>query len=105
MNLFFLGFLAACGGKDGDSGHDDDHDFEEQPVADGEPDLANGESVYNSSCTGCHNSNGVDIVAMAAGLSDEELAGVITNGVGSMPPQGFLSENDVRDVIAYIRTQ
>ena len=105
MYFVFLSILVACGGKDSDSGHDHDHDVEEQNVADGEPDLANGESIYNTSCSGCHNSNGVDIIAISADLSDEALAGVIVNGVGSMPPQAFLSDNDVRDVIAYIRTQ
>lgn len=105
MHLFFMGFLAACGGKDSDSGHDHDHDVTEQEVAEGEPDLSNGEAVYNTSCSGCHNSNGIDIIAKSAGLSDEELAGVIANGVGSMPPQSFLSETDIRDVVAYIRTQ
>ena len=54
---------------------------------------------------GCHASNGVDIIAESAGLTDEQLAGVISDGVGGMPPQAGLSDTDVRDVIGYIRAQ
>ena len=53
----------------------------------------------------CHNSNGIDIVTKSGGLSDEELAGIIQDGFGSMTPQTQLSREDVRDVIAYIRSQ
>ena len=103
MQYLFFALLAACSGKDGDSGHDHDHDGEE--IADGEPDLVNGEAIYSTNCMGCHASNGVDIIAESAGLSDGQLSGVITDGVGGMPPQAGLSDTDVRDVIGYIRTQ
>ena len=103
MQYLFFALLTACSGKDGDSGHD--HDHEEHEVADGEPDLVNGESIYSTNCMGCHASNGVDIISESAGLTDEQLAGVISEGVGGMPPQAGLSDTDVRDVIGYIRAQ
>lgn len=103
MHFLFFTLLAACSGKDGDSGHD--HDHEETELADGEADLVNGESIYSTSCMGCHGTNGTDIVAESASLTDEELASVIIDGVGGMPPQSTLSDTDIRDVIGYIRTQ
>ena len=70
-----------------------------------DPDLVNGESVYNSVCMGCHSTNGVDIIVKAATLSDTELEDVITQGIGYMPPQSNLSPKDLIDVIAFIRSQ
>ena len=70
-----------------------------------EIDLANGEAVYNTVCMGCHAGNGIDILSEAAGLSDAELETVIMEGTGYMPPQTNLSQADIRDVIAFIRTQ
>ena len=46
----------------------------------------------------------MDIIEKSGGLSDAELAGIITNGFGSMTPQSQLTDEDVRDVIAYIRS-
>ena len=75
------------------------------PDTGGEVDLANGEAVYNTVCMGCHAGNGIDLIAEAAYLGDSDLELVITQGIGSMPPQSTLSEADIRDVIAFIRTQ
>lgn len=94
--FFFLGLFSAC--------DDHDHKHDTATVADGEADLDNGATVYQG-CMVCHNSNGVDIVEEAGELSDEELAGIIVNGSGSMTPQSQLTDEDVRDVIAYIRSQ
>ena len=70
-----------------------------------EPDLVNGEAVFNTVCQSCHGTNGLDIIAQAAGLNDADLESVITQGSGYMPPQSDLSPNDIIDVIAYIRSQ
>ena len=70
-----------------------------------EPDLVNGEAVFNTVCQSCHDTNGLDIIAQAAGLNDADLESVITQGSGYMPPQSDLSPNDIIDVIAYIRSQ
>lgn len=99
-NLLILSLLIGCGGKE-DTGLDE----ETNPTTSDEPDLANGQSVYDGLCMGCHASNGTDIVSEAASLSDDEMEDIIVNGSGSMAAQSSLSADDVRDVIAYIRTQ
>ena len=87
-NLIFS-LLIACGGKAADTSN-------------GEADLENGESVYQS-CMACHSGNGIAIDVISAELSDEELERIIVEGEGGMPAQSALSADDVRDVIAYIR--
>ena len=96
--LFSFLLFSACADE-----HDHDHKHDTADVVSGEPDLDNGASVYQG-CMVCHNSNSVDIIEKSEGLSDEELAGVITNGSGSMTPQSQLTDEDIRDVIAYIRS-
>jgi cytochrome c551 len=96
-NLLLLGLLIGCGGKD-DTGLDEE-------TTSTETDLANGQSVFDGLCMGCHASNGTDIVSESASLSDDQLEDIIVNGSGSMAAQSSLSADDVRDVIAYIRTQ
>ena len=90
-NLIFS-LLIACGGKATDT----------SSTGTGEADLENGESVYQS-CLACHSGNGIDIEVIAPDLSDEELERIIVEGDGGMPAQSALSDDDVRDVIAYIR--
>ena len=98
----FLLFFACNDAHDHD--HDHDHKHDTAVVVGGEPDLDNGASVYQG-CMVCHNSNGIDIILKSSGLSDEELAGIIQDGFGSMTPQTQLNSEDIRDVIAYIRSQ
>ena len=95
--LLFLTLLFAC------DDHNHDHKHDTASIATGDADLGNGETVYLG-CMVCHNSNGVDIIENSGGLSDEELAAIITNGFGSMTPQSQLTNEDIRDVIAYIRS-
>ena len=97
MMLLFFTLLFACGD------HDHDHKHDTASIAAGDADLGNGETVYQG-CMVCHNSNYVDIIEKSGDLSDEELAGIITNGFGSMTPQSQLTDEDIRDVIAYIRS-
>ena len=91
FNSLSLALIIACGGKEG----------EEESTA--EADVANGESVYNTSCLTCHPGSG-DIPSLSSSLTDEEMESVITSGSGGMPPQSSLSSQDVTDVIAYVRT-
>jgi len=72
-------------------------------VACGEPDLENGQLVYDTQCMACHSDNTI-IEDTSPELSDSELKSVIVNGVGDMPPMSNLTNADVRDVIAFIRT-
>ena len=100
MLISFLLFFSCAHDHD----HDHDHSHDTAKLIGGEPDLDNGAAVYQG-CMVCHNGNGIDIVLKSGGLSDEELAGIIQDGFGSMTPQTLLSSEDIRDVIAYIRSQ
>ena len=92
MQTLIFGLLVACGGKEGDTSS-----------TSAEADVANGEAVYSSTCLTCHPGSG-DIPTLSSSLSDEELSDVIASGTGGMPPQSSLSNQDVTDVVAYIRT-
>lgn len=87
-------------------------------AAAGGGDVANGQKVYESYCTGCHQADGTGMNGMLAGnfvadktrlqKSDAELLKSIAEGVtgkiGAMPPWGStLSEQERKDVLAYIR--
>lgn len=70
-------------------------------------DATAGADVYASNCAGCHGASGEGgsgpaMTDEVPEKSDEELEGIITNGVGSMP--GFdLAEQDMADLVAYLR--
>ena len=82
-------------------------------------DAAAGKDVYTKRCAMCHgpDGSGDTPIAKALGatipdyrsktvqdLKDAELKTVIVKGKDKMPPQGGLSDDDVDNVIAYIRT-
>lgn len=82
-------------------------------------DVEQGESVYLKRCKMCHGADGEGNPAMARmlkvefkaldseyvqNLSDEELKSVITKGKGKMAAVRGLDEQDVTDVIAYLRS-
>ena len=90
FSLFF-----ACNEKEGDTSNTSEPS--------GEADVANGEEVYNNTCLMCHPASG-DIPTLSADLDDPTLRDIIENGVGGMPAQSSLSDQDVTDVIGYIRT-
>ena len=89
-------------------------------------DAAHGEEIFNQSCIACHGAGGVGVETLGkdmtasefiAGLSDEELVAFLkagrdtsdplnTTGV-AMPVKGgnpALSDADLLDVVAYVRT-
>lgn len=81
------------------------------------PDLKQGEAIYTSSCARCHGSQGEgDIVG---GVKVPSLVGIsrvipeedgqiafVKNGGSGMPQFGeILSDDDVKDVVAYTRHQ
>lgn len=73
-----------------------------------------GRSVYNSSCAGCHGldgrggDKGINVATSATikSFSDAQLLGVVSNGVAGtgMPAFHSLGDNQIRAVIAYLRT-
>jgi len=82
-------------------------------------DAAAGKDVFTKRCAMCHgpDASGNTPMANALGvvipdyrsktvqdLTDEELKKKITEGNGKMPAQSGLSDDDLANVIAYIRT-
>lgn len=78
-----------------------------------------GEAVYNKSCKGCHGADGTPNAAMAKamkvdmkdlkspevqGMSEADLAKIITMGKGKMHPVASVTGASVNDVIAYVKT-
>ncbi len=82
------------------------------------PNVANGQKLFHRHCTGCHGPTGkgdgyallgptpADLTAPAmAGTSDADLLATLHRGRPNMPPWNKrLSEQQRRDVIAYVRT-
>ena len=76
-------------------------------------DPRNGAKVYGERCADCHGNRGVPNMPGVPDFSRNErlmqsdlvLVKSISIGKGMMPAfQGILSENDILDVIAYLRT-
>jgi cytochrome c oxidase cbb3-type subunit III len=75
---------------------------------------AQGRSMYNSSCAGCHglDGKGSDKAANIAGsprvrqASDSELSAIISNGIpeSGMPSFRNLSERQLRGIVGYLRS-
>ena len=73
---------------------------EPQPSSEPQGDAANGESIVNTRCMGCHGGN--PSIENAGSMTDDELRNLFANGKGGMPPQN-LNDQEVLDVIAYLR--
>lgn len=76
-------------------------------------DVARGRQIYARHCAGCHGAAGVPVVPGAPNLSrpealmrpDGSLATVIRDGRMTMPGfRGLLQQNEIYDVIAFMRT-
>ena len=71
-------------------------------------DDVNGETVYSDNCAVCHGINGEGgsgpSMAQASGESDEEIVSVVLTGEDEMPSFDNLEDQDIADVLAYIRT-
>ena len=82
-------------------------------------DAAAGKAVYDKRCKMCHGANGEGNPGMAKALnttiqnlgsadvqkmSDADLKMVITKGKGKMKPVAGLSDADIENVIAHVRT-
>jgi cytochrome c6 len=76
-------------------------------------DVAAGEATYKAKCAGCHGADGKGKPAMKTGdlasadvqkKSDADLSGVITNGKPPMPAYKTMTPEQVKDLVAYIRS-
>lgn len=76
---------------------------------------ADGAALYKARCAGCHGADGTGSAigkklgahdfhsADVKKMSDQELANIITNGKGKMPPYKSLSPEEVKALVAHIR--
>src|SRR5579863_1145217 len=74
------------------------------------------ETLYKSKCAACHGADGTGssmgkkmgahdfTSADVQKMSDAELTDIITNGKNKMPKYGSLKPEDVKGLVAYIRT-
>lgn len=94
--------LGACGGDDNGASEEpadtDDNGTEESSDSGEAVDTAAGEEVYQTNCAMCHGADltggaGPDLTAVGGSYSQDEIAEIITNGMGSMPPQNVEGED------------
>lgn len=69
-----------------------------------------GSGLYSMQCIACHGYDGYAIASGAADLAvrlpeitDEEVATALMYGVGNMDAYDFLANQDIADVMAYVR--
>lgn len=98
--LSLMCVLTACGASE-----------EAQQIASLTGDAAAGEPLYQSNCAACHGQDArggtydVDLVDHATHHEDEHFAQVILSGDGDMPAfEGQLEDQEIADIIAYIRS-
>jgi cytochrome c6 len=75
-----------------------------------------GATIYKSKCVGCHAADGTGsamgkkmgahdfTTADVQGMSDAQLTDIITNGKNKMPKYASLKPEDIKGLVAYIRT-
>ena len=69
-----------------------------------------GSATYKAKCAMCHGADGTKVAAhdlqgaAAQGMSDADLAAIITNGKGKMPASKELKPDQVTALVAYVRT-
>jgi cytochrome c6 len=76
-------------------------------------DTAAAEATFKAKCAGCHGADGKGKEAMKTRdmssadvqkMSDADLSGIITNGKGKMPPYKTMTADQVKDMVAFIRS-
>jgi len=76
-------------------------------------DKAAAEAAYKQKCAMCHGADGKGKEAMKTRdlsstevqkQSDEEISGIITNGKGKMPAYKAMTADQVKDMVAFIRS-
>lgn len=69
-----------------------------------------GGTLYKAKCAMCHGADGTKIPAhdlsgaAVQGTSDADLGAIITNGKGKMPASKSLKPDEVKELVAYVRT-
>jgi cytochrome c6 len=76
-------------------------------------DVASAEATFKAKCAGCHGADGKGKDAMKTKdlasdevqkMSDADLSGIISNGKGKMPAYKTMTPDQVKDMLAYIRS-
>ena len=111
MRWLCLGMMLGGCGADESAPVDDPHDSVPSVDDSGtsgtndsgadEPSITRGGDIVASVCNRCHG-YGNPLASRIDGLDDDEIASVIRNGSGRMPPQD-LDDGEIADVIAYLR--
>ncbi len=88
---------------------------EENPKTEGilelSGDAADGKLTYDNNCSSCHGADGTgngsapSLAEHASHESDSEIVTIILDGEGSMPSFSNLSDQEVANILAYIREQ
>jgi mono/diheme cytochrome c family protein len=95
--------LAACGPSD-PSGR-------AQPISALNGDAARGGPLFTQQCASCHGANGKgdaasgasDLTPLSKKYTTFMFASVVVNGSGRMPPMPALKDQEVADIVAYIK--
>ena len=76
-------------------------------------DTAAAEATFKAKCAGCHGADGKGKAAMKTRdwssadvqkMSDADLAAIITNGKSPMPAYKTMTPDQVKEMVAYVRT-
>lgn len=92
--------LGACGGSDdADGGSDSGEDG-------GDAEVSQGEEAYQDNCLSCHGGDlqgisGADITSHSA----DEIEEIIENGIGGMPAQSQVSDDDRTAIAEWLSGQ
>ncbi|CAN5860970.1 hypothetical protein BH24ACT15_BH24ACT15_00590 [soil metagenome] len=113
LSLLLAALLAACGS--------DDQEPLANPVLDGTGDVAAGEELFAANCAECHGpgANGtaqgpsfMNDIYVPSHHADGAFLLAVRNGVqphhwdfGAMPARPGLSDQDVADIVAWVRAQ
>ncbi|CAM3683708.1 MULTISPECIES: c-type cytochrome [Paenibacillus] len=97
LTLVIVGLLTACGGQKSGEGAANT----ESPIP----------AVYKQRCLSCHGDQlegrvGPNLQAVGSRLTEEEIAGIISDGKGGMPAFGKrLSEEELASISAWLAEQ
>ncbi|MEL6342773.1 MAG: cytochrome c [Myxococcota bacterium] len=71
-------------------------------------DVTSGAALYITNCANCHGRNGEggigpEMTAAVQPLDDETLVDSVLYGIGTMPDHEYLSDQEMADILAYVR--
>jgi cytochrome c551 len=90
--------LGACGDGDEEPTENATDNGTEKTNECGTVDADAGETVFAQNCSSCHGADlsggvGPDLTQVGSKYSAEEIADIVTNGTGTMPPQSVSGED------------